>query len=58
METMDRQQMAELQSARLIQQVRRVYRQVPFYRESLQKAERPGGARPSVRSDAASAASS
>ena len=38
METMDRQQMAELQSARLIQQVRRVYRQVPFYRESLQKA--------------------
>ena len=37
METMDRQQMAELQSARLIQQVRRVYRQVPFYRESLQK---------------------
>ena len=38
METMDRQQMAELQSARLIQQVRRVYREVPFYRESLQKS--------------------
>ena len=30
--------MADLQSARLIQQVRRVYRQVPFYRESLQKS--------------------
>ncbi len=36
-ETMDRKQMSELQSARLIQQVRRVYRQVPFYREQMQK---------------------
>ena len=38
METMDRAQMSELQSARLIQQVRRAYRQVPFYREQLQKS--------------------
>ena len=38
METMDRTQMSELQSARLIQQVRRAYRQVPFYREQLQKS--------------------
>ena len=38
METMDRDQMSELQSARLIQQVRRAYRQVPFYREQLQKS--------------------
>ncbi len=38
METMEREQMTELQSARLIQQVRRVYRQVPFYREQLQKS--------------------
>ena len=37
METMDREQMSELQSARLIQQVRRAYRQVPFYREQMQK---------------------
>ncbi len=37
METMDSDQMAALQSARLIQQVRRVYRQVPFYREQMQK---------------------
>ena len=37
-ETMPRAQMAELQSARLVQQVRRVYRQVPFYREQMQKA--------------------
>ena len=38
METMEREQMSEIQSARLVQQVRRVYRQVPFYREQLQKA--------------------
>lgn len=38
METMDREQMTRVQSARLIQQVRRVYRQVPFYREQLQKS--------------------
>jgi phenylacetate-CoA ligase len=37
METMAREQMGELQSARLIQQVRRAYRQVPFYREQMQK---------------------
>ena len=37
METMDQVQRSELQSARLIQQVRRVYRQVPFYREQMQK---------------------
>jgi len=37
METMDRTQMSELQSTRLIQQVRRAYRQVPFYREQMQK---------------------
>ena len=36
-ETMDREQLGELQSARLIQQVRRAYRQVPFYREQMQK---------------------
>ena len=38
METMDPDQRSELQSARLVQQVRRVYRQVPFYREQLQTA--------------------
>jgi len=38
METMEREQMAEVQSAKLVQQVRRVYRQVPFYREQLQKS--------------------
>ena len=38
METMEREQMTDLQSARLVQQIRRVYRQVPFYREQLQKA--------------------
>ena len=37
-ETMPRPQMTELQSARLVQQVRRVYRQVPFYREQMQKS--------------------
>ena len=36
-ETMDREQLAEVQAARLVQQVRRVYRQVPFYREQMQK---------------------
>ena len=38
METMERESMTDLQSARLVQQVRRVYRQVPFYREQLQKS--------------------
>lgn len=38
METMEREQMTDLQSARLVQQIRRVYRQVPFYREQLQKS--------------------
>lgn len=37
METLEREPMRELQSARLIQQVRRAYRQVPFYREQMQK---------------------
>ena len=37
METMERDQMTDVQSARLVQQVRRVYRQVPFYREQMQK---------------------
>ena len=38
METMERESMTEIQSARLVQQIRRVYRQVPFYREQLQKS--------------------
>ena len=37
METLEKRRMRELQSARLVQQVRRVYRQVPFYREQMQK---------------------
>lgn len=37
METLAHEQRTELQSARLIQQVRRSYRQVPFYREQMQK---------------------
>lgn len=38
METMERESMTEIQSARLVQQIRRVYRQVPFYREQMQKS--------------------
>ena len=37
METMSRSEMVSWQSQRLVEQVQRVYRQVPFYREQMQK---------------------